>query len=75
MSKRPCISLIIVSRASILLTMDVVPKIFPTLNVIGHLPVPAGWGSCLPRLAIFVHVTNIFGAVIIKVVIFLTKSS
>ena len=23
------------------------------LNVIGHLPVPAGWGSCLPRLAIF----------------------
>ena len=38
--------------SSILLTMDVVPKIFPNLNVIGHLPVPAGWGSCLPRLAI-----------------------
>ena len=32
---------------------DVVPKIFPYLNVIGHLPVPAGWGSCLPRLTIF----------------------
>ena len=29
-------------------------KIFPNLNVVGHLAVPAGWGSCLPRLAIFV---------------------
>ena len=26
----------------------------PNLNVVGHLAVPAGWGSCLPRLAIFV---------------------
>ena len=40
--------------SSILLTTDVVPKISPNLNVIGHLPVPAGWGSCLLRLAIFV---------------------
>ena len=32
---------------------EVVPKIFPNLNVVGHLAVPAGWGSCLPRLAIF----------------------
>ena len=38
---------------SILLTTEVVPKIFPNLNVVGHLAVPAGWGSCLPRLAIF----------------------
>ena len=30
-----------------------VPKIFPNLNVVGHLAVPAGWGSCLPRLALF----------------------
>ena len=29
--------------------------IFPNLNVVGHLAVPAGWGSCLPRLAIFKH--------------------
>ena len=36
---------------------DVVPKIFPYLNVIGHLPVPAGWGSCLLRLAIFQYVS------------------
>ena len=32
---------------------EVVPKIFPNLNVIAHLVVPAAWGSCLPRLAIF----------------------
>ena len=38
---------------SILLTTEVIPKIFPNLNVVGHLAVPAGWGSCLPRLAIF----------------------
>ena len=30
-----------------------VPKIFPNLNVVGHLAVPVGWRSCLPRLAIF----------------------
>ena len=36
-----------------LLTTEVVPKIFPILNVIGHLAVPVGWGSCLLRLAIF----------------------
>ena len=39
---------------SILLTTEVVPKIFPNLNVVGHLAVPAGWGSCLLRLAIFI---------------------
>ena len=38
---------------AILLTTEVVPKIFPNLNVVGHLAVPVGWGSCLPRLAIF----------------------
>ena len=38
---------------SILLTTEVVLKIFPNLNVVGHLAVPAGWGSCLLRLAIF----------------------
>ena len=38
---------------SILLTAEVVPKIFPNLNVVGHLAIPAGWGSCLPSLAIF----------------------
>ena len=41
-----------------LLTTDVVPKIFPNLNVIGHLPVPAGWGSCLPRLTLFLVILN-----------------
>ena len=35
-----------------LLTTDVVPKIFPNINV-AHLVIPAGWGSCMPRLAIF----------------------
>ena len=28
-------------------------KLFQNLNVVGHLTVPAGWGSCLPILAIF----------------------
>ena len=28
-------------------------KLFPNFNVDGHLAVPAGWGSFLPRLAIF----------------------
>ena len=78
LSKKPYISLIIVSLASkyekylqeimvceslgrtscgfsILLTTKVVPKIFPNLNVVGHLAVPAGWGSCLLRLAIFIY--------------------
>ena len=27
--------------------------IFPNLNVVEHLVLPAGWGSCLPMLAIF----------------------
>ena len=36
-----------------LLTTEVVPNIFPNLNVVGHLAVPAGWSSCLPRLTIF----------------------
>ena len=35
------------------LTTEVVPKIFSNLNVVAHLAVPAGWGCCLPRLAIF----------------------
>ena len=40
--------------------LQVVPKIFPNLNVVGHLAVPAVWGSCLPRLFIsfFLHNTN-----------------
>ena len=32
---------------------EVVPKIFPNLNVVAHLVVPAGWGSYLQKLAIF----------------------
>ena len=28
---------------SIFLTTEVVPKIFPNFNVVGHLAVPAGW--------------------------------
>ena len=43
---------------SIGLTTEVVPMIFPNLNVVDHLAVPAGWGSCLPRLAIFLLVTS-----------------
>ena len=39
---------------------DVVPKIFPYLNVIAHLPVPVGCGSCLPRLAIFFILLYLF---------------
>ena len=38
---------------SVLLTTEVVSKIFSNLNVVCHLAVPAGWGSCLPRLTIF----------------------
>ena len=34
----------------ILLTTEVV---FPNLNVVAHVVIPAGWGSCSPRLAIF----------------------
>ena len=37
------------------LQAEVVPKIFLNLNVVGHLAVPVGWGSCLPRLAIFMY--------------------
>ena len=40
-------------RFSILLTIEVVPNIFSNLNVVTHLVVPAGWGSCLLRRAIF----------------------
>ena len=36
-----------------LLTTVVVSKIFPNLNVVAHLVIPVGWGSCLLRLAIF----------------------
>ena len=43
---------------SILLTTEDVPKIFPNLNVVGHLAVSVGWGSCLSRLAIFNHDQN-----------------
>ena len=38
---------------SIFVTTELVPKIFPNLNAVGHLAVPAGRGSCLLRLAIF----------------------
>ena len=38
---------------------EVVPKIFPNLNVVCHLAVPTGWGSCLPRLAIFFNEIDI----------------
>ena len=37
----------------LLLTTEVVPKIFPILIVVAHSVIPAGWGSCLPRLAVF----------------------
>ena len=37
----------------LLLTTEVIPKIFPDFNVVGHLAVHAGLGSRLPRLAIF----------------------
>ena len=30
-----------------------VPKIFQNLNIFAHLVVTAGWGSYLPKLAIF----------------------
>ena len=36
----------------ILLTTEVVPKIFPILNVVAHLVIPVGWDSCLLMLAI-----------------------
>ena len=38
---------------SILLTTEVVPKIFQNLNVFGDLAVPAVGGFCLLRLAFF----------------------
>ena len=37
----------------ILVTTEFLPNIFPNLNVVAHLVIPAGWGSCPPRLAIF----------------------
>ena len=40
---------------SVLQTTEVVTKIFRNVNVVGHLAVSEGWGSCLPRLAIFVN--------------------
>ena len=42
----------------ILLATEVVPKIFPNLNVVAYLVVPAVWGSCLPRLAILFLYVN-----------------
>ena len=45
----------------ILLIAEVVPKIIPNLYVVVHLVVPAGWGSCLPRLAIFLRVAKVNG--------------
>ena len=75
-SKRPYISLIIVSLASkyanylkeimacesfvehLVGSLYFLQQIFPNLNVVGNLAVPAGWGSCLPRLAIFNHDQN-----------------
>ena len=44
-----------------LLITEVVPKISPNLNVVRHLVVPAGWGSCLPRLAIFISSKDLEG--------------
>ena len=35
-----------------LFTTEVVPKIFPNLNIVAHFVAPGGWGSCLSRLAI-----------------------
>ena len=43
---------------SMLLTTEVVSKIFRNLNVVGHIAIPAGWGSCLLRLAVFNHDQN-----------------
>ena len=43
------------------LTTEVVPKIFPNLNVVAHLVLPAGWGSCLLRLAIFAFMKTCSG--------------
>ena len=44
---------------SIILTTEVVPKIFPFLNVVSHLHVPAGWGSCRSKLTNFnMHCTD-----------------
>ena len=37
----------------LLSTTEVVSKIFTNLNIVAHLVAPAGWGSCLPKLAIF----------------------
>ena len=42
----------------ILLICEVVPKIFPNLNVVAHLVVPVDWGSCLPRLSILCAQTD-----------------
>ena len=39
----------------ILLTTEVVPQIFPNLNGVADLVVPVGWGSCPPRLVIFIQ--------------------
>ena len=33
------------SGVCILLTTEVVPEIFPNLNVVAHLVVPMGWGA------------------------------
>ena len=33
---------------------EVVPQIFQKTNVVTHLVVPAGWGSCLLRLPIVI---------------------
>ena len=41
-----------ISGFCILLKNDAVPKIFPNLNVVALLVVPAGCGSRLPRLAV-----------------------
>ena len=43
----------LVGSLLILLITEVVPKNFPNLYAVGHLTGAAGWGSCLPRLAIF----------------------
>ena len=42
------------------LHIEVVPKSFPNLNVVAHLVVPVGWGSCLLRVAIFYFMSSLY---------------
>ena len=42
----------------VLLTTEVVPKVFPNLNVVAHLVVPAGWGFLPQRFFVFCTVAS-----------------